>query len=173
MLVSHDLSGIISPGTPLYLDRQGKITLQKTNKKIGFSCNANDFYLTYVPSVKRKTRGLHFTSSPKRIEKFKDHIIKSRLYVPGWSILNWIKHREVLYIGLYWHENQYVGSCVIINNSEWANIGIFVKPEYRKKGIATALYKNALRWARKKGVVLTSDNHPMYDKLNRKFENLS
>lgn len=66
--------------------------------------------------------------------------LKHKLYVPRWSFYKWFSNplSNVLYICIAWDEDNPIG-CAVISADEEA--GIFVKEEYRSRGIGRRLLK--------------------------------
>jgi GNAT superfamily N-acetyltransferase len=87
--------------------------------------------------------------SNEKLNEAKKIIYKNYLYVPTWSFTSWMKEKfhELKSIYILFENEKPIGSCLVLNTSSYfdVNIGIFIKPNYRKKGYGKQLLRFAIR----------------------------
>lgn len=85
--------------------------------------------------------------SNEKLNEAKKIIHKNYLYVPTWSFSTWLKENfyEVKSIYILYENEKPIGSCLVLNNFFDVNVGIFIKPNYRKKGYGKRLLRFVIR----------------------------
>lgn len=80
-------------------------------------------------------------SNENNVSQFIEIIKRNHLYVQGWLIRDWIDYPACIeMIALYSENNVWVG-CAIKTCHASVNVGVYVKPEYRRRGIGTKLFR--------------------------------
>jgi GNAT superfamily N-acetyltransferase len=79
----------------------------------------------------------------KDIQKGIDICLEHQLYVEGWSFYSWFIDKKVRYICVVYKDDNPIGCGV--KTTDFELCGVYVKPEYRNKGIGKRVVKHLIK----------------------------
>jgi GNAT superfamily N-acetyltransferase len=116
-----------------------------------------------------------FTKKQDRINNFSILALKEKLHNFGLMHLWFHEPEEIKCISLaYCNESkEFVGSCVIHNETVDFNIGVFVRQKYRRLGIGTRLANHAISHVKTTEIVCDDYGYrkKFFNKIKAKIQN--
>jgi GNAT superfamily N-acetyltransferase len=93
---------------------------------------------------------IKYSTKPKGIKKLSEIIIQEKLHLYWGTMSGWCRGQAgpIDMISVYYHANIPVGAMILVKgfNDQNINIGVFVKPEFRRLKFGTKLYRSAIKF---------------------------